>query len=64
MRCDASHRGITVSLCMQQNKLSTVLRKGLIPFRLKALGDFPSTSVNFGSDYIKLFGRFTPKGLF
>lgn len=30
--------------------------------RLKAAGVFPSASLNFGSDHIKLFGRFTLKG--
>lgn len=39
-----------------------MLRKGLILLPLEAVGVFPSTSVNFGADHIKLFGRFTPKG--
>lgn len=58
MRCDAACRGAP----RQQNKGSIVLRRGLIQFSLKAAGVFPLTSVNFGSDHIKLFGRFTPKG--
>lgn len=39
-----------------------MLRKGLIRGRLKLVEVFPSTSLNFGSDHIKLFGRFTLKG--
>lgn len=47
----------------QQNNNCVVLQGVLLQFSLKAAGVFPLTSVNFGSDHIKLFGRFTPKGV-
>lgn len=54
--------GAAARRCRRQRH-DAVLRRVPLHFSLKAAGVFPLTSVNFGSDHIKLLGRFPPKGV-
>lgn len=52
----------SLSLSKHSTTKAHCAHKGSAWGTLKAAGVFPSTSLNFGSDHIKLFGRFTLKG--